>query len=653
MKRHLWSRACVVPAMLLGVLACCAGAPGARAAGDSPLYVEKVEGLPEDFIMGMDASSVIAEEDSGVKYYGFDGREQDVFQTLAESGITHIRVRVWNDPYDADGNGYGGGNCDVDKAAEIGRRAAQYGLKLIVNFHYSDFWADPGKQMVPLAWADMDAAEMSEALYAFTKESLEKIAGAGADIGMVQIGNETTTGMCGLKDWNDVFTLMAAGSRAVRETCPDALVALHFTNPERPGAYADMARRLDEFGMDYDVFASSYYPYWHGTLENLSEVLDQVAEDYGKKVLVMETSYAYTVEDTDFAGNTIGESGDGIVKNYPYTVQGQANEVRDVIDTVAHVKNGIGVVYWEGTWISVGGAAWEENSVLWEKYGSGWASSYSVAYDPDDAGKYYGGCVVDNQALFDQTGRPLPSLRVFSLVRTGSDAPIVADDIDDAYITADVNGEIKLPETVSAVMTDNSRQDVPVTWDLSGETVEQMRSGGVKTYEITGQAGGLPVRCFVEMMEPSLLLDGGFEEGGDAWTATDLASTQELYVEDKQTDSLSGTKHYHFWSAAENSVEFTLEQTVEDLAEGKYTFSISIMGGDCGDTDIYAYVKTDGETVDTAPLAVSSYGQWDTAHITFSAPGDKPVTVGVYVKCAGTGSGAWGKIDGAALNKAD
>ena len=109
----------------------------------SDLFVKKVDNLAEDFIMGMDASSVIAEEASGVKYYNYSGQEQDVFQTLAQSGINYIRVRVWNDPYDKDGNGYGGGNCDIENAVEIGKRATQYGMKLLVNFHYSDFWADP------------------------------------------------------------------------------------------------------------------------------------------------------------------------------------------------------------------------------------------------------------------------------------------------------------------------------------------------------------------------------------------------------------------------------------------------------------------------------------------------------------------------------
>ena len=109
-----------------------------------------------------------------------------------------------------------------------------------------------------------------------------------------------------------------------------------------------------------------------------------------------------------------------MVKPQPFTVQGQANSIRDVINCVANLKNGIGVFYWEGTWISTGGNSWEENRALWENYGTGWASSYSKEYDPDDAGKYYGGNAFDNQALFDKHGSPLESLKVFALVGTGN-----------------------------------------------------------------------------------------------------------------------------------------------------------------------------------------------------------------------------------------
>ncbi|MBO4836135.1 MAG: glycosyl hydrolase 53 family protein, partial [Clostridia bacterium] len=379
---------CRVLCLFLLILALSIVPAAAEEAPKSSLYVKKVENLPDHFIFGMDVSSLIAEEDSGVIYRDFEGNEADVLQVLRDSGITHIRVRVWNDPYDAQGHGYGGGNCDIETAAAIGRRAAAYGMKLIVDFHYSDFWADPGKQMAPKAWEGMGIEEKTEAVYRYTVSCLEKLRENGADVGIVQIGNETNGALCGEKRWFDIQYLMQAGARAVREVCPEALVALHFTDPENAGNYMTYAAKMDYYRVDYDVFATSYYPYWHGSLENLADVLTRVHDTYGKKVMVMETSYAYTPEDSDFFGNTVGE-GSAVVKDYPFTVQGQANSIRNITDTLVNrVPEGIGVVYWEGAWIAAGTSSWEENHALWETYGSGWASSYASEYDPADAGKY-------------------------------------------------------------------------------------------------------------------------------------------------------------------------------------------------------------------------------------------------------------------------
>ena len=615
------------------------------------LYVKKVENLPEDFILGMDISSVLAEERSGVVYRGFDGAEQDLFLTLAQSGVNTIRVRVWNDPYDAAGNGYGGGNCDVAAAAEIGRRAAERGMKLLVDFHYSDFWADPGKQFAPKAWADMAIEEKTEAVYAFTKESLETIRDAGAQIGMVQLGNETNGALCGEKTWFNIQYLMAAGAKAVRETCPDALVAVHFANPENAESYASYAKKLDYYSLDYDVFASSYYPYWHGTLDNLAAVLSDIASVYGKKVMVMETSYAYTGEDTDFSGNSIGDDTAGIVKNYPFTVQGQANAVHDVIETAAGLKNGIGVCYWEGAWISVGTESWEINHALWEEFGSGWASSYAAFYDPNDAGKYYGGSSWDNQAFFDAQGRPLESLRLFRLLRTGNLVEPQPDAIEDTVLRVDLTEPIVLPETVNAVMTDGSLQPVPVVWDVTAEQLAAMQSGGPANYELSGTAAGMPARGRLTMAALNYLENGGFESGGlSPWTLTERGSAEQLYVEEKLADSLEGSWHMHFWSPDKNSVDFSLEQQRADLRAGAYRFAVSIMGGDAGETEIEAYVLIDGEKVASAPMKITSYGEWDTAELRGIPYAEgQTLTVGVSVKCAGAGAGAWGKIDGAEL----
>ncbi|MCQ2458564.1 MAG: glycosyl hydrolase 53 family protein [Clostridia bacterium] len=624
---------------------------GAEDVTSDTLYVKKVENLPEDFIFGMDASAVIAEENSGVKYYDFDGNERDVFAVLAENGITHIRVRIWNDPYDAEGRGYGGGNCDIANAVAIGKRATQYGMKLICDFHYSDFWADPSKQMVPKAWKDItDIKEKAEAAYQYTRDCLLQLKDAGVEVGIVQAGNETNNRLCGEKTWFNIQYIMQAGAKATREVYPEALVALHFANPEK-GAYATYAKKMDYYNVDYDIFASSYYPYWHGSLENLAKVLTEIAETYGKKVMVMETSYAYTGEDTDFSANTVSDGG-AIIKDYPFTVQGQANNIRAITDTLVNrTKNGIGVVYWEGTWITVGTESWEANREKWETYGSGWASSYAAGYDPNDAGKYYGGCAVDNQALFDAAGKPLESLKVFALMRGGNETAPVPDAIEDVTVIVDLNAPVTLPETVNAVMTDDSKQAVPVTWDMDDALEEKMHTSGPAAYDITGNAGGMTAHCFVSMVEYNYLTNYSFEEGDNGWVFTELKKGDELYVEDKKTDSLTGTKHAHFWSSGKDRVEFTLEQTVTDLPEGKYKFTVSIMGGDCDETDIYAYVKINGEIAGKVPMSITSYGNWDTETVpAFETKAGDTVTVGVYVKCKGTGNGAWGKIDDALLN---
>ena len=643
------------------------------------LYVKKVDNLDDEFVLGMDASCVPSLEASGVKYYDFDGTEKDVFEILANNGINYIRVRVWNNPYDKDGNGYGGGNCDIDNAIAIGKRANQYGMKLSIDFHYSDFWADPSKQMVPKAWKGLDYYdEMPEALYQYTKESLQKLKDEKIAVGMVQIGNETNKYMCGTKVWANICALMSAGSKAVREIYPDALVAVHFANPEKVTNYPDYAYRLKYYNVDYDVFGSSYYPYWHGTLENLSTVLSDIATTYNKKVMVMETSYAFTSEDTDFSGNTISDGG-AFTKSYPFTIQGQANSVRDVVNTIKNnTTNGCGVFYWEGTWITVGTKSWDLNHILWEQHGSGWASSYAGEYDPTDAGKYYGGCAVDNQAFFDATGKVLESIKVFDLMKKGNVVDLKVDATEENTFILDFGAKIELPKKINAVMTDDSKKEVDVIWDtfsvvnedttttelskLDSEdavtnAINYMKTHGVAKYKLSGKAGTMDAVCYISMVEFNYLTNYSFEEDKNqtpvptGWMVNAIKKCNELWVEDKSTDSKTGKNHFHFWGEGTDSVEFELEQKVTGLNAGKYKYSISIMGGDGGTTEIYAYVKINGEVVQKADGYITEWNKWMTMTISpFEYNGTDEIIVGIYVKCGGDGAGAWGKIDDALLN---
>ena len=224
----------------------------------SSIYIQKIEDIPEDFIMGMDISSLLAEEQSGVKYYDEDGNEEDLLKLLADAGVSCVRVRVWVDPFDSEGHGYGGGNCTAETAAEIGKRAAAYGMSTCVDFHYSDFWADPAKQMVPKAWDGMSTDEKAGALAEYTEESLHRIMDSGANVTMVQVGNEINNGMSGEKGLNNKLKLVKAGCDAVRKVSADMgkdiIVVLHYTQIDDYKNTMEIARQLQSAKVDYDVF---------------------------------------------------------------------------------------------------------------------------------------------------------------------------------------------------------------------------------------------------------------------------------------------------------------------------------------------------------------------------------------------------------------
>ena len=362
-------------------------------------------------IRGVDISSILAVENAGVTFCNEYGRKQDIFRTLSEHGVNYIRVRVWNEPYDSRGNSYGGGNCDLYTAAEIGRRAAKYGMKLLVDIQYSDFWADPEKQTRPKYWIQHDHETLKGEIYKYTSWVLETISEADGNIGMVQVGNETNCFFCGETDMYKICDLFASGDQAIRDFDRSVLIAHHFANPST-GYYAWYAQVMDECNLDYDVFATSYYPYWHGTTENLTTVLKEIADTYNKYVMVAETAYPYTSEDGDTFGNAVSEDSDSAVFRYDVSVEGQAQCLTDVFQAVANVgEKGIGVFYWEPAWLGVNGISWEEQSSLWKKYGSGWATDYAAEYDASVTGS--GGSSYDNQALFDFEGNSLKSLQVF------------------------------------------------------------------------------------------------------------------------------------------------------------------------------------------------------------------------------------------------
>ena len=635
---------------------------------NADIFVEPVSGLADDFICGMDISSLLAQEQSGVKYYDRDGKEADPMKVLADAGINCVRIRVWNDPYDADGNGYGGGNCTAETAAEIGSRAAAYGMKTCVDFHYSDFWADPNKQMCPKAWTGMNIEDKAQALYDYTVDSLKNIIDAGADVSMVQIGNETNHGMAGETKVKEMTTLMKSGSEAVRAVAAeygrDISVVVHFTTVDDPDEIRNLAYKLASNRVDYDVFGVSYYPYWHGTLTNLVNVLEGITESYGKATCIMETAYMYTTDDGDGSGNSV--SGSDEQENYPADVQGQANAVRDVC-AAASEAGALGVFYWEGAWIPVPGDD-GSRSDKWEKFGSGWASSYAAEYDPDDAGKYYGGCSWENQALFDFDGHPLASLDTFKYLRygaTGSSNDIVA--VREIKIKGAPGDAIALPDTVFFMWSDPTCEDgLKVKWDEND--IAAMDTEATGTYIIHGSVdttgigvsaqladrlkddGAMSVEAEITIANDNLLADPSFEnEDHSAWTVTPADGKPDPSdYQQKAADAHSGEVAFHFWS--ESDMEFNLEQTLTAEKTGLYSAEAWMQGGDFDDDAVvYLYVTVaDTDGYGTDPVILDGWVNWKNPKIEgIEVEAGETVTVGAYVKCAG---GAWATFDDFSLN---
>ena len=598
----------------------------------------------------MDASAVLSVEKSGAKYYGYDGKEQDVFETLAESGVNYIRLRVWNDPYDENGNGYGGGDNDVATAIELGKRATQYGMKVNIDFHYSDFWADPKRQHAPKAWEGMSADEKADALYDFTKESLTQILDAGVDVGMVQVGNEINNGMSGETDVPAVMGLLSAGSRAVREIADsygkDIQIVLHYTNIEDNEEVDTMAANLKEYGVDYDIFGLSYYPFWDGTNENMQNVAKNIMDRYGKKVVIAETSYCYTEKDGDGFGNSF----DGIedaVDGYAPTVQSQATMIRDIC-AAANEVGVLGVFYWEGTWIPVGSED-QDNSALWEKYGSGWASSYSAEYDPDDAGLYYGGCSWDNQAMFDFTGHPLPSLNVFRYLKDGHTVPLAVDFIPQTTVSCDVGEALTLPETVEVVYNDRSADtQVPVSWDASQVAAIDTKKAG--TYTVDGTlSDGTAVTADVDVEMVNYVKNPGFEEADRSmWEISYAGENDPTDYQEKADDAHDGDFSLHFWS--DSDMDFSICQTLTDLPAGTYQLFAFAQGGDMESTsDLELYAVINGEEIGSDAFMLTTWTDWKQPKVDNIRIGDgDTLTIGVRMKC---NANSWGTIDDFTLNR--
>ena len=558
---------------------------------DQKVTIKKVKGMSESSIRGMDISSYLALKKAGVKYYDYEGNETPLLKVLHDNGINYIRIRIWNDPFNADRETYGGGGNDVSTGVEIAKEAAQYDMKVLLDFHYSDFWAEPAVQLVPKAWKkDVNNTEkMCSDVYDFTKESIQKFKDAGANIGMVQVGNEITNGLLGIYSnrdkgesfnviWGDkkksteVNKYLKAGIKAVREYTPQALVALHLETPN-VWKYKTIMNTWKRDNVDYDVLGSSYYPFWSiaakaNTPKTLKDV-QTLAASYGKMFAVFETSWVNSLNDGDGTPNSIGDSTN--TGAYEVGPQGQVNELTDLYDTVLSQDNGLGTFYWEGAWIPVkaGWTNWEYNKQIADQYGTGWASKGALGYFPDSKMYYkgkaaWGGTSWDNQALFDINGYPLQSLKFYKdSVSKGKEQIIALKIVDkngkEVYPTQYVKVEvgktrkITLPK-FSGYYPKNKKYNMTLKGTQEGNTVQKV------VYTRTAAGPAISYNYRVKVTKKNYKLYRNFK-----WKKSKTKVYKKTYVAKYRYDHKNGNKYLALYTKGGKFVGYINKKAVKRL----------------------------------------------------------------------------------------
>jgi arabinogalactan endo-1,4-beta-galactosidase len=362
-------------------------------------------------ILGIDASTYLEELAHGAKYFDGD-RQVEPLEEFVKNGVNHMRIRVWNHPYSPDGEPYLAGTADLDNYVKLGKLAKAKGYHLYMDLHYSDFWADPGKQFIPKEWEGYNLDQLTEAVYSFTKHCLEVAIREGVAPEMVQVGNEITNGILWPvgKLWVDdkrgnyenLTRLLDAGCRACRETLPSAKIMLHLEKSNDKEIYQEFFTEMEKAKIDFDVIGASYYPFWHGTPDELFENLN-ACRRFRKEIMICELGCGFTTKGYFLNGSecrlVIDESQSrvpGFSSIFPMTPEGQKSFVHYIMKRAR--ENSIdGVFYWEPVWIPGEGICW--------------ASEAGQKYIHEEGKTTYNEWA--NQCLFDYEGRKLPAFDEF------------------------------------------------------------------------------------------------------------------------------------------------------------------------------------------------------------------------------------------------
>jgi|GEM_PF-1606219 len=543
--------------------------------------------LTEEFAYGADLSMVAEVEKHGGVYYNEDGIEEDVFQILARDGVNYARFRLWNDPKSSvDGAEYGGGNNDLATDIALAKRAKAAGMKVMIDFHYSDSWADPIRYQAPKAWKDKSANEIPGLVEDFTKDSLQAFKDAGVTVDSVQIGNESNSGIAGVTRIDSNYTaIYASGIAGAKSVFPSIKTIVHLTQTSNNYNSANtVLGALKSANVDYDIVGVSYYSYYHGSQANYFSFLQSAVTNYGKPVICAETSYGFTDDWVEnVTHNAYWSPNNEIPGGYATGAQGQASLVSDIVDGLSKIsgKNGIGVFYWQPDWLPVAGAIGTSKAAQYYiQNGVDGTAEQIAAKGYSDESVRANWC---NQALFSYTGKALPSASVYKHIQdkdrevTVEDAKLREDEFEVSFQYGVENVADKLPE--KAVVETNIKQlrEVAIAWD----SADIAAITGVGTYTVDGVVNGNGGKKFnvtaTVHATGNLLANGSFEDGNmNGWT---ISNADRTYCYETNDDAgltnVDGSWHVKWWYGS--TFSFTFSQKLTAVPAGTYELSGLVM----------------------------------------------------------------------------
>lgn len=586
------------------------------------VQVNPIENLSTDFIKGADVSIMPELERNGTKFYD-NGIEQDGLTILKNHGVNWIRVRIWNNPYVVGPEGVGGGNTDEAKAIEMAKRAKALGMKVLVDFHYSDFWVDPGQQKKPDAWKNDSGDKLVDDVYAYTAKVMQDFNAQGVTPDMVQVGNELNNGMLwpeaqltedNPNGYKFLAKLLNAGLQAVHDNDKDnkvkTMIHLAGVDVNLYHTFFDNLIVKNKVN-DFDIIGMSFYPFWHGTMDDLKNTMNDVSAKYNKDVIAVETAFGYTLEDADFEKNNFGTNEEK-VGGYKATVQGQATGLRDVMATVASVNDnrGLGIFYWAPDWVINEKVGWKSNGG-----GNGW----------------------DNLTLFDTKGNALESMDTFNLVSDPNNQYIEPQvttintvDVKDVSLYSNVD----LPQTVGVVYSNDAVKNMSVKWDVAKPIFAKPGN-----YTISGTVEGLAQKAIANIEvknKMNLVLNGNFEnETLNGWDIVGDSSAINLAW--NQGD-IRDKCAMHYWNNKPFNV--IIKQKLKGLSDGKYTLSCWTQGNGLA-SKYQLFVKQNGVEM-TTDIKDDGWNRWHQTSIKNIEVKNGEVEIGFILNGR---PDTWGSID--------